>query len=133
MRRLLVCTHVTKSECLHPHTPPPPPTLCAACVLALGGLAVCDSCVLVLLWPLLSVCRQYSSIQQELHTLAESSLVQLHLEVRCHCFYFLLPIVQKVRVKVGMRCTLPFDIYLTPLHALYPSTRTLPLNTHCTP
>lgn len=40
--------------------------------------------------------RQFSSVQQQFQSLAEVTIIMLHLEVRCHCFYYLLPAIQKV-------------------------------------
>ena len=42
-------------------------------------------------------CRQLSKVQYDFQSLLEMAIIMLHLEVRCHCFYFLLPTVQKVR------------------------------------
>lgn len=39
--------------------------------------------------------RQLSSIQSDFVNLADTTVIMLHLEVRCHCFYFLLPAVRK--------------------------------------
>ena len=36
-------------------------------------------------------------MQYDFQSLLEMAIIMLHLEVRCHCFYFLLPTVQKVR------------------------------------
>lgn len=39
--------------------------------------------------------RQLSSIQSDFVGLADTTIIMLHLEVRCHCFYYLLPAVRK--------------------------------------
>lgn len=52
--------------------------------------------------------RKFSSVQLEFQGLAETSVIMLHFEVRCHCCYFLLPALQKVRIH---------NIYYPPPHA----------------
>ncbi len=96
------------------------------CVLVLGGYVVCISglCCVVCInrsnssiiiccsWSdgrcshsdmhvcvCVCVCRGFGNIQKEIQDMAETSLVHLHLEVRCHCFYFLLPVLHKVSRK----------------------------------
>lgn len=43
----------------------------------------------------LSLMEQLSKIQFDFQSLAETTVIMLHLELRCHCFYFLLPAVQR--------------------------------------
>ena len=47
------------------------------------------------------VCRSLSKVQFDFQSLAETTIIMLHLEVRCHCFYHLLPAVRKVRWEAG--------------------------------
>ena len=49
-------------------------------------------------------CRQFSSVQLEFQSLAETIIIMLHLEVRCHCFYYLLPALQKVSNATHTPC-----------------------------
>lgn len=43
----------------------------------------------------LDLIEKFSSVQLEFQGLAETSVIMLHFEVRCHCCYFLLPALQK--------------------------------------
>jgi len=43
---------------------------------------------------------QFSGIQFEFQSLSETTIITLHLEVRCHCFYYLSS-VQKVSQHNG--------------------------------
>ncbi len=61
-------------------------------------------------------CRQFSSVQLEFQSLAETAIIMLHLEVRCHCFYFLWPAVQRVSPLVPTH-SLPCDLF--PLQPSY--------------
>lgn len=49
----------------------------------------------------LELMEQFSGIQLEFQALAETTIIMLHLEVRCHCFYFLLPAIQKANYTFG--------------------------------
>ena len=50
--------------------------------------------------PLLRPCRQLSKIRFDFQALAETTVIMLHLEVRCHCFYYLQPALHKVSHSV---------------------------------
>lgn len=59
--------------------------------------------------------EQFSSIQLEFQELAETIIIMLHLEVRCHCFYYLLPAMQKV---TNYNASICIDRTRTPLDKL---------------
>ena len=50
----------------------------------------------VLTWILMTFHRSLRSLVQDFRDLAEVCLLLLHLEVRVHCFYYLLPVTKQV-------------------------------------
>ena len=51
---------------------------------------------------------QLGKLEKDLRTLSETIIIMLHLEVRCHCFYYLLPTLKQVGFLVAPMYTLPF-------------------------
>ena len=70
--------------------------------------------------------RSLRSLVQDFRDLAEVCLLLLHLEVRVHCFYYLLPVTKQVCILVyrhALSCPQPRYLLVHCIHYLRPITK----------
>ena len=74
----------------------------------LSALACCDWIEQFMYYDIFS--RILNTLGQDFQNLAEMCLLVMHLEIRCHCFYFLLQALKQVQYVVKRK----FSLYSSP-------------------